>query len=98
LLPGILTPAETFHFAVGISRSAAARLCGTLDLAHIIGRAITDAALDVPISIPHRAASRLGTEHLAILVHCALPFATHYISIRVLEAIRGEDAGAGAQK
>src|SRR5690242_14812278 len=58
LRSSILAPAETFHFAVGISRGATTRLCGTLDLAQIIRRAKTHPALDVPISIPHRAASR----------------------------------------
>jgi len=92
-----LTPAKTFHFAIRISRGAAARRCGTLQLAKVILRAIPHAALDVPILIPHRAASLFGTEHLAMLIQRALPFSAHYISMVVLEAIPGIDLGAGGQ-
>jgi hypothetical protein len=92
-----LAPAETFHFAVRISRGAATRLFGTLQLAKIIGRAIPHAALDVPILTSHRAASRFGAKHLAVLIRCALPFSAHYIPLRVLDAIRGIDLGAGGQ-
>jgi len=92
-----LAPAETFHFAIRISRGSATWRCGTLQLAKVILRAITHAALDVPILIPHRAASLFGTEHLAVLIQRALPLAAHYISMIVLEAIPGIDLGAGGQ-
>ena len=94
----ILAPAETFHFAVQISRGAATRLCGTLQVALLIRRAIPHAALDVPVLIPHRAASRFGTQHLAVLIRYALPFSAHYVSIHVLDAIpSGIDLAAGGE-
>jgi hypothetical protein len=94
---GILAPAETFHFAVRISRGAATGPCGTLHLAHIVGRAIAHAADDFPILIPHRTASLFGTQHLAVLIRCALPFSAHYISILILDAIPGIDLGGRRQ-
>jgi hypothetical protein len=94
-----LAPAETFHFSVRISRGTATRLCGTLELAQFIRRAISHAALDIPVLIPHRAASLFGTEHFAVLIGCALPFSAHYISILVPNAIaRGIGLGTGGQR
>jgi hypothetical protein len=92
-----LAAAKTFHFTVRISRGATTRRCGTLQLAKIILRAMSHATLDVPILIRHRAASLLGTEDLAVLIRRALPFAAHYISIPVLDAIRGNGMGADGQ-
>ena len=95
LLSSILAAAETFHFPVRISRGAATRLRGTLQLAQVIGCAIPHAALDVPMLIPHRAPSLFGTEHLAVLIRCTLPFSAHHISILILDAIPGIDLRAG---
>jgi hypothetical protein len=97
LLLGILAPAETFHFAVRISRGATTGRFGTLHLAQIVDRAIAHAAHDVPILIPHRTASFFGTQHLAVLIRCALPFPAHYVSILVLDAIPGIGLGGGRQ-
>ena len=92
-----LAAAETFHFAIRISHGTAARLSGALKMTRIIRGAIPHAALYVPLLIHHRAAPRFGTKHLAVLIHRALPFSAHYISILVLDAIRGIDLGTCGQ-
>ena len=89
LLCSILALAQTLHFAVRIRLGAAALRCRTLHPAHIIRRAISHAAHDAPISIPHRAAARFGAEHLAVLIRGTLALSAHYISILVLDAIPG---------
>jgi hypothetical protein len=49
--------------------------------AHIIERAVSQAALDVAIAIPQRAASLLGTEHLAVLISRALSLSAHHLPV-----------------
>jgi hypothetical protein len=96
-LCSILTLAETLHFTGRIGRGAATRPGGTPNLTKIILRAISHATLDIPILIPDRATSFPGTEHLAVLIRLALPFSAYYISILILDAVRGVDLGAGGQ-
>jgi hypothetical protein len=96
MMRSTLATAETFHFTVRIGHGAASRPSGTLQLARIIGRAIPYAALDVSMLIPRCAASRFGTKHRAVLIHCALAFSAYYISVLVLDAIRSIDLDVAA--
>ena len=66
-----------------------------MHLAQVIDRAVPDAALDVPILVPQRAPSFLGAQHLAVLIGRALAFSADDISVLVLHAIRGINAGGG---
>ena len=88
LSTGVLASAETFHFAVRVSRRAATLRFGTLDVASVVRGAISHAAFDIPILVSRRSAALPGTQHLAVLIRGTLPFSARDISIRIFDAIR----------
>ena len=82
-----LARTEAFDLAVGIHGGATAGLRRTPDLAIVVDRAHSNAALHHAVSISYRATAFFRAKYLAVLIHRALTLSANDVAVLILDAI-----------
>ncbi|OIQ98966.1 hypothetical protein GALL_190610 [mine drainage metagenome] len=83
----LITTAETFYFPSGIGCGSATWFLRAPDVPEFVFRAISHPALNIRKLIFHCPTTCIGTIYLPKPIGFALTFSTHYISVKIINAV-----------